>query len=234
MDLKHLFDLQQVDLLIDQARHALDHLNERSEHGLRVRDLESVRASRDAVRREQNQQESELLAIESESADIDRHMVRLEAQLKTIIAPREAEALQHEIANLADKRNTLDDRGLALLEDSSRAEEALIGLLEQEELAVRAEERARSEMDKAIAAMEGEIARLLERRLETASGIPAADIGEYERRRKEFGGIAVAEVNKGVCGGCHMDISISELDAIKRLPLDALAECPNCNRLLVR
>jgi predicted nucleic acid-binding Zn-ribbon protein len=85
-----------------------------------------------------------------------------------------------------------------------------------------------------MANMNTEIERLRGQRAEVASGIDVRELDEYERRRISFGGVAVAEIKGGVCGGCHMDISISEIDAIKRLPVDAVAECPNCSRLLVR
>lgn len=234
MDLKALFDLQQVDLLIDQARHALDHLAERDELGRRQRDLVDVRSQRDDIRREQQTQESDLRAIEDESTAVDAQRARLEAQLKTVIAPREAEALQHEIATLALKRSDLDDRGLELLEASSRAEEALIDVLERERAASDAESSARADLERAISIMESEIERLAQRRRDAAAIVSAGDLADYDKRRATFGGVAVAEIRNGVCGGCHMDISISELDAIKRLPPDAIAECPNCNRLLVR
>lgn len=234
MDLKALFDLQQVDILIDQARHALDHLAERTAHGHRQQELMRLRSQRDDIRREQQTQESDLASIESESAAVDTHRARLEAQLKTVIAPREAEALQHEIATLTLKRSDLDDRGIELLEAAGRAEERLIHLLQLEHEAVEAEEMARADLDRALSIMNAEIERLLLRRSEAVAIISPADLEEYDKRRKSFGGIAVAEIKHGVCGGCHMDISISELDAIKRLPVEAIAECPNCSRLLVR
>jgi predicted nucleic acid-binding Zn-ribbon protein len=233
MDLKALFDLQQVDISIDQARHALDHLAERTAHGHRQQELVRLRSQRDDIRREQQTQESDLVSIESESAAVDTHRARLEAQLKTVIAPREAEALQHEIATLTLKRSDLDDRGIELLEAAGRAEERLIHLLQREDEAVEAEEMARDDLDRALSIMNAEIERLL-LRSEAVTIISPADLEEYDKRRKSFGGIAVAEIKHGVCGGCHMDISISELDAIKRLPAEAIAECPNCIRLLVR
>lgn len=229
-----MLDLQQVDILIDQARHALDHLAERTAHGQREQDLARIRSQRDDVRREQQAQESELASIESESAEVDKHRARLEAQLKTVIAPREAEALQHEIATLTLKRSDLDDRGLELLEAAGRAEERLIQLLHLEKEAADAEGTARADLERAMSIMDAEIERLQQRRSDAAAIMSPSDLEEYDKRRKAFAGIAVAEVKHGVCGGCHMDISISELDAIKRLPPDAIAECPNCNRLLVR
>lgn len=234
MDLKALFDLQQVDLLIDQARHALDHLVERDLHGQRQHDVARIRSQRDDIRREQQAQESDLAAIEHESAEVDTHRARLEAQLKTVIAPREAEALQHEIQTLSMRRSDLDDRGLELLEAATRADERLIELLQAENDAVEAENRARTDLERAVSMMEAEIGRLQDRRREATAILAPGDLDDYEQRRKSNGGIAVAEIKHGVCGGCHMDISISELDAIKRLPSDVAAECPNCTRLLVR
>lgn len=234
MDLKALFDLQQVDLLLDQTSHALDHLTERDLHGQRQQELLVLRSTRDDIRREQQAQESELLTIEAQSSAVDTHKARLEAQMRTVIAPREAEALQHEIQTLLLKRSDLDDRGLDLLEASARADEALIDLLRREGEASEAESSARADLERAITMMEGEIGKLRERRREAVAILSASDLDDYERRRSSFGGVAVAEIRHGVCGGCHMDISISELDAIKRLPGEVAAECPNCNRLLVR
>lgn len=234
MDVTALLGIQRIDIMLDQARHALEHLAEREHHGRCQADLSHLRSQRDDLRREQQIQESELSGVESETTDVDAHRRRLEAQLKTVIAPREAEALQHEIQTLELKRSALDDRGLELLESSSHIDETLAALAEREEEAARAESAARADLDRAIAAMELEIERLALRRAEAVSLADARDLEEYERRRMQFGGVAVAEIAKGVCGGCHMDISVSELDALKRLPADAVAECPNCSRILVR
>jgi len=79
-----------------------------------------------------------------------------------------------------------------------------------------------------------DISVLQEQRIVVVSTIAQDDIAVYNRLCASYKGIAVAIIQHGVCGGCHMDISVSELDMIKRLPADQAAECPNCNRLLVR
>ncbi len=234
MDLKALLEVQKTDILIDQSLHALDHLAERSALHERQQNLAEIRSRRDDVRREQQIQQSELDGIETESSTVDTQLARLEGQLKTVIAPREAEALQHEIATLRIRRGSLDDRALELLESSAQADDLVTLLQREEDAAVAAETAARVDLERAIAVVQGSIDRLREQRAQLASHLAAADLDEYERRRRTSGGIAVAEIAKGVCGGCHMDISISELDAIKRLPDDAAPECPNCMRLLVR
>ena len=234
MDVKALYELQKVDTAIEQAKVALEKLPERTHHAQAQSDLAHVRSTRDNLRREQSTMEAELAVIEKKSVEIDAHRAKLERQMKTIIAPREAEALQHEMQTLAAERNELDDRGLLLLESSASADEDVRKLVDTESRTVEVEATTAHALTQAAAAKSDEITVLLVRRAEVALPIAESDIATYDRLRASYKGIAVAVIQHGVCGGCHMDISVSELDIIKRLPIDQVAECPNCNRLLVR
>jgi len=234
MDVKVLYELQKVDTAIEQAKVALEKLPERTLHAQAVSDLAHVRSTRDNLRREQLTMEAELADIEKTSVEIDAHQAKLEGQMKTIIAPREAEALQREMQTLAVERNELDDRGLLLLESSASSDEELRKLVEIENHAVEAESIAVQALTQAAAAKSDAITLLLVRRAEVALSIVDTDIATYDRLRASYKGIAIAIIQHGVCGGCHMDVSVSELDVMKRLPADQVAECPNCNRLLVR
>ena len=234
MDVKALYELQKVDTAIEQAKVALEKLPERTHHAQAQSDLAHVRSTRDNLRREQSTMEAELAVIEKRSVEIDAHRAKLERQMKTIIAPREAEALQHEMQTLAAERNELDDRGLLLLESSASADEDVRKTVDTESRAVEVEATTAHALTQAAAAKSDEITVLLVRRAEVVLPIAAPDIATYDRLRASYKGIAVAVIQHGVCGGCHMDISVSELDIIKRLPVDKVAECPNCNRLLVR
>ena len=234
MDVKALYELQKVDTAIEQAKVALEKLPERTHHAQAQSDLAHVRSTRDNLRREQSTMETELAVIEKKSVEIDAHRAKLERQMKTIIAPREAEALQHEMQTLAAERNELDDRGLLLLESSASADEDVRKLVDTESRTVEVEATTAHALTQAAAAKSDEITVLLVRRAEVALPIAESDIATYDRLRSSYKGIAVAIIQHGVCGGCHMDISVSELDIIKRLPIDQVAECPNCNRLLVR
>ena len=234
MDVKALYELQKVDTAIEQAKVALEKLPERTHHAQAQSDLAHVRSTRDNLRREQSTMEAELAVIEKKSVEIDAHRSKLERQMKTIIAPREAEALQNEMQTLAAERNELDDRGLLLLESSASADEDVRKTVDTESRAVEVEATTAHALTQAAAAKSDEITVLLVRRAEVVLPIAEPDIATYDRLRASYKGIAVAVIQHGVCGGCHMDISVSELDIIKRLPIDQVAECPNCNRLLVR
>jgi len=209
-------------------------LPERTHHAQAQSDLAHVRSTRDNLRREQLTMEAELADIEKKSGEIDTRRAKLERQMKTIIAPREAEALQHQMQTLAAERNELDDRGLLLLESSAAVDEDLRKLVETESRAIEVEATTAHALTQSAAAKSDEMTVLLARRAEVVLPIADADITTYDRLRASYKGIAVAIIQHGVCGGCHMDISVSELDIMKRLPADQVAECPNCNRLLVR
>jgi predicted nucleic acid-binding Zn-ribbon protein len=45
--------------------------------------------------------------------------------------------------------------------------------------------------------------------------------------------VAVAKLDGSRCSGCHLDLSRSELDAVKHVGAGEFADCPQCGRLLV-
>ena len=234
MDVKALYELQKVDTALEQGKVALEKLPERSQLQSAIADLAGIRRRRAEMRAQQQAMETELTAIEKASAGIDTHHAKLERQMKTIIAAREAEALQHEMQTLENQRNELDDRGLLLLETSAATDDELRQLAQAETDAASSESVASLALTSAADSKTADISVLQEQRLVLVVTINETDMATYNRLCASYKGIAVAVIQHGVCGGCHMDISVSELDMIKRLPADQAAECPNCNRLLVR
>ena len=234
MDLVALAAVQAIDTALDQARHARPRLAEVLEHQAAERELAVVREQLADIRRRQHDAQRELDTVEASSAEIDGNRSRLERQMKTIISPREAEALQHEMQTLAARRNELDDRGLDLLEASSAADEEIAQLSQVEARAAEAEARAAERRAAAEADADARIAEMVAHRDAAASAVANSDLVAYDRHRAASGGVAVASITHGKCSGCHMEISKSEQDAIKRLPAEQVAECPSCARWLVR
>ncbi|MEY4360749.1 MAG: hypothetical protein RL391_55 [Actinomycetota bacterium] len=234
MDLAALYGLQVVDTAIEQAEHARPRLPEIVQHSAGLAELKAVRSDIENVRRQQQSAQDELDRIERESSEIDAQRAKFEKQLKTIISPREAEALQHEMQSLAAHRNELDDRGIELLEASSAADEEIVALVDREGRAVAAESVLLEQRQRAEVEADRVLADLRAKRIEIAAVIAPTDLVDYERRRASFGGIAVSRIEHGMCTGCRMDISIAELDSIKRQPAEINVECPNCNRFLLR
>lgn len=173
-------------------------------------------------------------AAEHASADITTKRTRLEAQLKTVIAPREAEALMHQIATLNAQRDELDEQELTALDEQAAGDDermALVAALPELEAAAAATE---AELQRATAELDAEEADLRGRRPDALSSLTDSEIAAYDRARQHFDGVAVARLEGHRCHGCHLDLSPAEMDVVKAVPADAMPECPQCGRYLVR
>jgi predicted nucleic acid-binding Zn-ribbon protein len=228
-----LLELQAIDTAHDQSVHRRDTLTERVDHAEavdRMRNWESQRVTTIGMIGEA---EAGIAECEEASAEIDSHRKRLEAQLKTVIAPREAEALQHEIATLAERRSDLDDRELELMSVHSDAESRLNELLAIEG-ALRAEVAGADErLATAESIIRSELESLAARRELLLPSIPPALAKRYEAVRSKLG-VAAARLAGSRCEGCHLDLSAGELDEVRRTPDDRIPDCPQCGRMLIR
>lgn len=226
--------LQVVDSALEQIEHRRKRLPERAA----LAEVTSRRAAHDALqaaqREAQRVAEATISASEQEAAVLTAKRTRLEAQLKTVIAPRQAEALMHEIEMVTAKRSELDDAELAALDDAAAAEtelETLRVLGEQLNAEMAA---ATASLAAANGALDVEAEGQRRLREQRRAVLSDDDYATYERRRAQFAGVAIAALEGSRCTGCHLELSRAEADALRKLPADEVGECPECGRLLVR
>lgn len=223
--------------LLDSQLDALDGRRKRLAERAAVDAAASAHAAHVAERtRWQATREEAERAIEraeEEGAALDTKQRRLEAQLKTVIAPREAEALMSEIATLKAKHGELDDVELAAMEQQSEAETALAELVTLEPPLLAALDEARAALAQAEAAIDAEAASVREQRDQASAALDDGERTTYTALRSRFGGVAIAQLDRRSCTGCHVDLSPMELDRVKATTGGELPECPNCSRLLV-
>lgn len=230
---EHLIALQEIDTAIDQLRNRIDRLPERVALDEATAALTELRSARDTADRERVEAEDAMTRIEADSAEIDAHRSRLQAQMKTIISPREAEALQKEMDVLAARRDELDDRGLEFLEAIGGAEERSAAATAAEPDLQAAVDAATSALDVVVGDLQAEIAGLTARRDTTAAETPAATVSRYEAMRRTHGGLAVARLVGAQCTGCHLELSRAEAETVRHVPVDELPDCPSCGRVLL-
>jgi uncharacterized protein len=228
-----LLELQRVDTTLDQLAYRRAHLPERDV----AAGAESAVTVAERRRRELTTRNDELDAavegLEREGGVLTAQKSRLEAQMKTVIAPREAEALMHELETLAHRRDELDDRELAHLEEQSTIADELVTVDGQlPELRARLDD-ARGALAAAEAEVDGDVAELGAARSAVAARIDGGLQRRYEQLRARFGGVAIARLEGSRCGGCHLDLSTTELADVRAVPAGEMAECPQCGRLLV-
>lgn len=232
--LEELLAVQELDTATDQLRHLLERLPERAARKSADAAVTALVAERAALVQRTQELDAQVAQAERDSAAIDTHVERLNRQMKTVISPREAEALQHELATLAERRSDLDDVGLLALDTLGEIEVAEAEL-DDREPALRADAATAAEVQ---AAAEADIARRLDelvaQRAVAAGVLPAELLDTYEHMRVQFKGTAISRLHGSACGGCHLDLSRSEVEAVKAHPDDEPAHCPNCDRWLIR
>ncbi len=228
-----LLALQKTDIAISQCRHRLNHLPQIDTHERTVLGLAEVKRQLDIAIRRQGEAQLEIASLETESHQLDVKAERLKKQLRSVVAIREVEALQHEIANCDESRSMIDDRELELLELVDTLSNEIATLSAREKSASNQLAEALGELQECQSVIRREIQQLSERRSAISSVIPERHLTDYESKRKHISGGAVAELHGSTCQSCHLDIARGELDAMKKLPASEFPECPNCGCYLV-
>lgn len=229
-----VLELQAADTMADQLRHRRETLTERERVQAAKNALLRWNEARTVARRRIDELTEEIERLEAASAALDKQRNRLQGQLRTVIAPREAEALQHEIATLGSRRGDLDEAELTAMEEQSRLETELADLLAQEEELTADYLGAEQTLAIAETDIDGELKRIADRLDGLRGAVDKAVLKQYDRLRANSM-VAAAGLTGSRCDGCHLDLSPAELDEVRETAAkkDGIAECPQCGRILV-
>ncbi|HEX4866655.1 MAG TPA: C4-type zinc ribbon domain-containing protein [Acidimicrobiales bacterium] len=231
-----LLAVQEHDTRIDQLEHRRRTLPARAELDGAMAELAKleqraaeVQATRHDLARSQQRLEDEIASINAKAAQHDAMLYG-----GTIGNPRELQALQEEIGSLRRRVSQLEDQELELMEQLEPVD-ADLARLAQERAGL--DERAgtlRAQIAEDEVAIEEELATVRTERGELVETVEPELLAEYEQLRPHTGGIAIARLVSGHCGGCHLALSAVEVDRIKKLPVEASVHCEECGRLLAR
>jgi len=190
-----------------------------------LRELTNLTGTRDDVRTELTRLESDVKLVEQRRArDADR--------LAVATNPKDAQALEHEIASLTKRQSDLEDIELDLMgrvEDADAAvaaQQALLATTTAEGAALTAQAKA----DVTSATELG--AQLTRDREAVTAAIPAPLLAEYTRRAANSAG--AARLARGTCEGCRMLLPGTDLNDIRNAADDLVVSCPECGCILVR
>jgi predicted nucleic acid-binding Zn-ribbon protein len=231
-----LLAVQEHDTAIDQLVHRRDHLPSRAELDGVMAEVAALEASaaeiqeaRHVLGREQQRLEDEISTLNERANHHDKTLYS-----GTIGNPRELQSLQDEIASLKRRISQLEDQELEVMEQIEPLDRQLAGLASSR---VSLDERGgtlRAQIAEEEVAIGADLDRTRAERDGLVGGIDTDLLREYDELRKRAGGIAIARLVSGHCGGCHLSLSAVEIDRIKKLPPEAPAHCEECGRLLAR
>lgn len=233
--LERLLVVQEHDTEADQLRHRLASLPERARLDEKLAEIAALEAraavvgeQRAAVGRDLERLEDEVATVEARRADTDRKLYG-----GAVNAARELQALQDELASLKRRQDSLEDDELELMEQAEPLDAELATLAADQ--AARDEEATAltAALAEAEVAVSAELERVVAEREDAVAGIEAPLLDEYDRLRRQLGGVAIARLVGTTCGGCHLTLPSVEVDRIRKTPAGAMVHCEECGRILV-
>ena len=228
--------VQEVDLVVHQLRHRRANLPELAALEANAAEQAGVAAERAVVEEARRDLVRRQHVLEDEIATVRRRADEHDATLYSgsVTSPRELQALQDEIESLHRRQRTLEDQDLELMEQIEPLAGELAALDARRDALVASAVALQEALDAAAGGIDAELAEAQERRAALAADVDAGVLDDYDRLRAQQGGIAIARLEAGTCGGCHLQLSAVEVDRIRRLDPGERVLCEECGRLLAR
>lgn len=228
-DTAALYHLQTLDSQRDQVRVRLAEIDRQLSQSEAVR---AAQAALDAAQGNDREWQVRVSDLELKRAQLRDEGAAAENRLYSgvVINPRELTDLQEKAAELAHRRDALED---PLLEAMLKAEEGQAAVA-----AAQAQlDRVLAERQRTSGTLATERESLLPRleRLEqdigqTRQTINSRHLALYDDLRKRPGGIAVTEVRRSECSICGVEINSRLQQQVSR---GEVLPCPTCGRILV-
>jgi predicted nucleic acid-binding Zn-ribbon protein len=231
--MERLLELQGIDSSIDRLTNRTAQLEAGEE--LRqaravMEDAESrlgeVRLGLDALAREQGRLEHEVDSITQKAAAEEKRLYD-----GSVANAKELEALQHEIANLKERRSRTED---VMLEQMERREDLDARTAEADAEVAQARAKVEAIGGDAVHELERIDADLVAKREEREALVAEIDeelLELYEDLRGQKKGVGAAALVDGICQACHEQLSAMELDKLKHT--DGVKRCEYCRRIVI-
>ncbi len=227
---RDLYELQKLDQAMEGVRARLaelePRLGDRSLLNALAKEIEERRAAAKQAQLDQ-------AALDVEVGAKRQKLSEMEQQLYggSVSNPKELEALQQQHEGFKPRVAADEERLLAAMD---AVEDAKVALAQSETALPDAEARWAREQEE-LARLAGqaraELKVLEARRAAITTRLSPQDIATYDRLRRVRAGVAVAAVERGVCGACHVGMPGHMVQRARGGR--ELVFCPSCGRILV-
>ena len=230
-----LLVIQGHDTELDQLRFRRTHLAEQAALDKVIAQQQVIEAEGARVNAERDELERRRAQLEGDLGDTEKRLADLDRQMRSgsITASRDLLAMADQVASMKRRQSDIEDTELAIMEAIDPLDARQIELQDAWAVLEADALRLTAEVAEAQAVLDAEVARVEAARRDAAAAIAPQLLTTYERLRGRLGGVGAAPLVGSSCGGCHLTLSASELDQIRRAPADRLVTCEQCGRILV-
>ncbi len=232
-DGRALLELQDVDLKLGRLDRKLSEMPEkRNILKLRKR-IADITSLRDRTADFITEIERGISRLEDEVETISTKMDTEQTKLLSgkVVDAKEAQNLSLELDGLRRRKERLESQ---ILEQMERREKAIA---QRDKVDTALDESGTQEEDLVEGfkgkggELQDEIERLHARREELLALLDDPLVRDYERIRRDRGGVGAARLADSTCSACRMELPADRADELSSEP--GIKECPLCHRLLV-
>ncbi len=227
-EIAQLVSLQDIDLEIDKIDKEIKLEQEALDN--KIKKLAEREAHANEITSQIDELEKERRTLEDEMADKMAHVKDRQSKMIQIQTSREQTALLKEIEDAKKSAKESEERIMEIMEKTEKlnVESTEIKNLLKGEKKIVAEET--DKVRKAIEAInKGKKSKSVIRD-KRAAEVNDRLIKKYDTLRARRKGIAVVNVDKGVCQGCFMSLPPQQFNTL--LKGDRLQMCPTCQRII--
>jgi len=231
---QELLRLQSIDTRLQQLAHRLGSLPQAAPLSELAGRDEAVRRTRAEAVGALEDARVELGRIESDVAVVEARIARDGDRLQHTSSTKDVAALESELVSLRRRLSDLEDQELAVMEKVETAEGVVAGIDVERALIATDVARLEGERDEAAAGLATDRDHAERDRAVVAGGLPVELVTFYDQRRARGGGVGAALLSQRTCGGCTITLTGADLAAVRSAAPDAVLQCPECDRILVR
>ena len=224
---RQLYQLHEFDLEIDSNEQALTQKTSQMGESQAVistqAELDSEQQRLDDLKHQQHSAEWEI-------DDLTSKIKTTEGQLYSgkITNPKELTGLQHEVETLKTRRDQVENDALGTMDRVEQAEAGIAALKGELEKLKGEWQSQQQQLSVEIDQLKSVLTDLQQKRQRLADEIDPQAIELYQRLRNQKRQ-AVSRVEQGICLGCRISLSSSELQQARG---GNLVQCSSCGRIL--
>jgi len=228
-----LLDLQELDTRLHQLEHRRATLPELAALAELAAEREELHRAELDRRGAVEDATAELRRVESDVQIVAARIERDRGRLQTTSSTKDVQALEQELAALAQRTSDLEDIQLELMEQLEEREAAAAATRD----AVAALDARAAELtaarDAAFAALDQERQHASANRATIAAKVPAELLALYEKQRERYG-IGASLLRGEVTSATGVTLTASDLRTVRAAAPDDVLLCPDSSAILVR